>query len=40
MYNGLYDYYDEQFRFRAVHSTEHALLELIDQIRDSFNDKN
>ena len=47
MYNRLYDYFtvnsilfNKQFGFRAGHSTEHALLELIDQICDSFNDKN
>ena len=47
MYNRLYDYFtansilfNKQFGFRAGHSTEHVLLELIDQICDSFNDKN
>ena len=47
MYKRLYDYFtvnnilfNKQFGFRAGHSTEHALLELIDQICDSFNDKN
>ena len=47
MYNRLYNYFTEnsfllnkQFGFRAGHSAEHALLELIDQIYDSFNDKN
>ena len=47
MYNRLYDYFtvnnilfDKQFGFQAGHSTENALLELIDQICDSFNDKN
>ena len=46
MYNRLYDYFNvnnilfsEQFGFRAGHSTDHALLELIDQICDSFNEK-
>ena len=46
MYNRLYTYlaennilFNKQFGFRAGHSTEHALLELIDQISDSFNDK-
>ena len=46
MYNRLYAYlaennilFNKQFGFRAGHSTEHALLELIDQISDSFNDK-
>ena len=43
----LYDYFtvnnilfNKQFGFRTGHSTEHALLELIVQICDSFNDKN
>ena len=46
MYNRLYTYlaensilFNKQFGFRAGHPTEHALLELIDQISDSFNDK-
>ena len=46
MYNRLYDYFivnkvllNKQFGFRAGHSTEHALLELIDQMCHSFNDK-
>ena len=46
MYNRLYTYlaennilFNKQFGFRAGHSTEHVLLELIDQISDSFNDK-
>ena len=46
MYNRLYAYlaennilFNKQFGFRVGHSTEHALLELIDQISDSFNDK-
>ena len=46
MYNKLYTYlaennilFNKQFGFRAGHSTEHALLELIDQVSDSFNDK-
>ena len=46
MYNRLYNYltennilFNKQFGFRSGHSTEHALLELIDQISDSFNDK-
>ena len=30
--------FNKQFGFRAGHSTEHALLELFDQIIDSFND--
>ena len=47
MYNRLYDYFavsnilfNKQFGFWAGDSTEHVLLELIDQICDSFNDKN
>ena len=43
MYNRLYTYLADnnikQFGFRAGNSTEHALLELIDQISGSFNDK-
>ena len=46
MYNRLYAYlaennilFNKQFGFRAGHSTEHALLELIDHISGSFNDK-
>ena len=46
MYSRLYIYlagskilFNKQFGFRADHPTEHALLELIDQIRDSFNGK-
>ena len=31
--------FNKQFVFRACHSTEHALLELIDQISYSLNDK-
>ena len=31
--------FNKQFGFRAGHSTEYALLELIDRISDSFNDK-
>ena len=45
MYNRLYAYlasnnilFNKQFGFRAGHSAEHALLELIDQISDSFKD--
>ena len=44
MYNRLYSYliqnnllFEKQFGFRAGHSTEHALVQLIDQICDSFN---
>ena len=47
LYNRLYNYFtannnlfNKQIGFRAGHSIEHALLELIDQICDSFNDKN
>ena len=47
LYNRLYNYFtannnlfNKQIGFRAGHSTEHALLELIDQICDSFNGKN
>ena len=43
LYNRLYDYitvnnilFNEQFGFWAGHSTQHVLLELIDQICDSF----
>ena len=32
--------FNKQFRFRAGHSIEHALLELVDQISNTFNDKN
>ena len=46
MYNRLYSYltennilFNKQFRFRAGHSTEHAPLELVDQISNTFNDK-
>ena len=28
---------DKQFGFRAGHSTEHAILELIDQVSDAFD---
>ena len=47
MYHRLYEYFtansilfDKQFGLRAGHSNEHALLELIDQICYSFDDKN
>ena len=47
MYNRLYSYltennilFNKQFGFQADHSTEHALLELVDQISNTFNDKN
>ena len=42
MYNRLYNYLneneilnDKQFGFRAGHSTEHAILELIDQVSNN-----
>ena len=31
--------FEKKFVFRAGHSTDHALLELIDQIRKCFNEK-
>ena len=47
MYNRLYSYltennilFNKQFGFRAGHSTGHALLELVDQISNTFNDTN
>ena len=47
MYNRLHSYltennilFNKQFGFQAGHSTEHALLELVDQIGNTFNDKN
>ena len=47
MHNRLYDYFtvnnilfNKQVGFGAGHSTEYALFELIDQIWESFNDKN
>ena len=46
MYNKLYSYltennilFNKQFGFRAGHSTEHALLELVDQISNTSNEK-
>ena len=46
-YNRLYSYltennilFNKQFGFRAGHSTENALLPLVDQISNTFNDKN
>ena len=46
-YNRLYSYltennilFNKQFGFWAGHSTENALLELVDQISNTFNDKN
>ena len=47
MYNRLYSYltknsllFNQQFGFQAGHSTDDALLELVDQISNTFNDKN
>ena len=47
MYNRLYSYltennilFNKQFGLREGHSTEHALVELVDQISNIFNDKN
>ena len=47
MYNTLYSYltennilFNKQFKFRESHSTEYALLELVDQVTNTFNDKN
>ena len=47
MYNRLYNYLneneilnDKQFGFRAGHSTEHAILELIDQVSNAFDNNN
>ena len=47
MYNRLYKFitdknilYDKQFGFRNSHSTEHAILQLVDQIFNSFDDGN
>ena len=44
MYNSLYSYlndnsrfFQKQFGFREGHSTNHALIELINSINDSFN---
>ena len=31
--------FEKKFVFRGGHSTDHALLELIDQIRKYFNEK-
>ena len=45
--NSLYNYLseneilnDKQFGFRAGHSTEHAMLELIDQVSNAFDNNN
>ena len=47
MYVRLYNYLDEneilndkQFGFRAGNSTEHAILELIDQVSNAFDNNN
>ena len=47
MYNRLYSYltennilFNKQFGLQGGHSTEHALVELVDQISNTFNDKN
>ena len=47
MYNRLYScltenniLFNKQFGFCAGHSTEHAMLELVDQISNTFNSKN
>ena len=46
MYSRLYSYltennilFNKKFRFRADHSIEHAQLELVDQISNTFNGK-
>ena len=46
MYNCLYKYLTDnsmlskkQFGFQEVHSTEHAIVQLVDQIRNSFESK-
>ena len=43
MYNRLYGYlqdnkllYNKQFGFRKNHATDHAIIELVDQITNSF----
>ena len=45
MYNRLYEYltknnllFDKKFRFRKGHSTDHALIELVNRIYNSFNE--
>ena len=47
MHNRLYNYLneneilnDKQFGFRAGHSTEHAILEVIDQVSNTFDNNN
>ena len=32
--------FNKQFGFQTGHSTEHTLLELVDQVSNAFNDKN
>ena len=46
MYSRLYKYlidnsilYKNQFGFQEGHSTEHAIVQLVDQIRNSFESK-
>ena len=46
IYNRLYKYltdnsmsYKKQFGFQEGHSTEHAIVQLVDQIRNSFESK-
>ena len=46
MYNRLYKYltdnrilYKKQFGFQERHFTEHAIVQLVDQIRNSFESK-
>ena len=46
MYNRLYKYltdnsmlYKKQFGFQEGHSTEHAIVQLVDQIRNGFESK-
>ena len=45
MYNRLYKYlsennylYEKQFGFQAAHSTDHAVIQLISQILQNFNE--
>ena len=47
MYNRLYKYlldtnilYKKQFGFRERHSTDHAILQLVDQIHNNFEQNN
>ena len=46
MYNRLYKnltdnsiLYRKQFGFQEIHATEHAIVQLVDQIRNSFESK-